>query len=48
MRDSIEEKIRVLQQQKRAMMTGGWGEEGFARNLQKEDLAFLFGDPGDA
>ena len=43
MRDSIEEKIRILQQQKRAMMTGVLGEEGFARNLKTEDLAFLFG-----
>ncbi len=41
-RDSIEEKIRVLQQQKRAMMTGVLGEEGFARNLRREDLEFLF------
>ena len=24
------------------MMTGVLGEEGFARNLKKEDLAFLF------
>jgi hypothetical protein len=49
MRDSIEEKIRILQQQKRAMMTGVLGEEGFARNLKTEDLAFLFGagDDGD-
>lgn len=41
-KDSIEEKIRLLQQQKRAMMTGVLGEEGFARNLRREDLAFLF------
>ena len=47
MRDSIEEKIRILQQQKRAMMTGVLGEEGFARNLKTEDLAFLFGAGDD-
>lgn len=41
-KDSIEEKIRLLQQQKRAMMTGVLGEEGFARNLRREDLDFLF------
>lgn len=41
-RDSIEEKIRVLQQQKSALTTGVLGEEGFARNLQLEDLEFLF------
>ncbi len=42
MRDSVEEKIRVLQQQKSAMMTGVLGEEGFTRNLELEDLKFLF------
>ncbi|NOX98592.1 MAG: DEAD/DEAH box helicase [Verrucomicrobia bacterium] len=42
MKDTVEEKIRILQQKKRQMMTGVLGEEGFARNLKKEDLAFLF------
>ncbi len=42
MRDSVEEKIRILQQQKNAMMTGVLGEEGFTRNLELEDLHFLF------
>ncbi|HRQ87711.1 MAG TPA: DEAD/DEAH box helicase [Bacteroidia bacterium] len=42
MRDSVEEKIRVLQQQKSAMMTGVLGEEGFTRNLELDDLKFLF------
>lgn len=41
-RDSVEEKIRVLQQQKNAMMTGVLGEEGFTRNLELDDLKFLF------
>jgi len=42
MRDSVEEKIRILQQQKNAMMTGVLGEEGFTRNLELDDLKFLF------
>ncbi len=42
MRDSVEEKIRILQQQKSAMMTGVLGEEGFTRNLEMDDLKFLF------
>lgn len=42
MRDSVEEKIRVLQQQKNAMMTSVLGEEGFTRNLELDDLKFLF------
>ncbi|MEM7698315.1 MAG: DEAD/DEAH box helicase, partial [Verrucomicrobiota bacterium] len=42
MRDSVEEKIRVLQQQKSAMMTSVLGEEGFTRNLEMEDLKYLF------
>lgn len=42
MRDSVEEKIRILQQQKSAMMTSVLGEEGFTRNLEMDDLKFLF------
>ncbi|MDF1811464.1 MAG: DEAD/DEAH box helicase [Verrucomicrobiales bacterium] len=41
-RDSVEEKIRVLQQKKSEMMTGVLGEEGFTRNLEIDDLKFLF------
>ncbi|MEX2577749.1 MAG: DEAD/DEAH box helicase [Verrucomicrobiales bacterium] len=41
-RDTVEEKIRILQQKKSAMMTGVLGEEGFTRNLEMEDLKFLF------
>lgn len=41
-RDSVEEKIRVLQQKKNEMMTGVLGEEGFTRNLEIDDLRFLF------
>jgi SNF2 family DNA or RNA helicase len=44
MRDSVEEKIRILQQQKSAMMTSVLGEEGFTRNLEMDDLKFLFSD----
>jgi len=47
MRDSVEEKIRVLQQQKEAVAGGVLGEEGFAKSLTRDDLAFLFsGDEG--
>ncbi len=41
-RDSVEEKIRLLQRQKSEMMTSVLGEEGFTRNLELEDLKFLF------
>ena len=44
MRDSVEEKIRVLQKQKAEMVTGILGEESFTRNLRRQDLAFLFGE----
>jgi SNF2 family DNA or RNA helicase len=43
-RDSVEEKIRILQQQKNEMMTSVLGEEGFTRNLEMDDLKFLFSD----
>jgi len=42
MRDSVEEKIRTLQQQKEAVSTGVLGEEGFAKSLTRDDLSFLF------
>ena len=44
MRDSVEEKIRVLQKQKAEMVTGILGEESFTRNLRRQDLAFLCGE----
>lgn len=44
MRESVEEKIRILQKQKAAMVTGILGEESFTRNLRRQDLAFLFGE----
>jgi SNF2 family DNA or RNA helicase len=42
MRDSVEEKIRVLQEQKMSLVTGVLGQESFTKNLTKEDLKFLF------
>jgi len=44
MKDSVEEKIRTLQQKKNAIMTSVLGEEGFTRNLEMEDLKYLFSD----
>ena len=42
-KDTIEEKIRLLQQQKQLMSNDVLGEESFARNLGREDLEYLFG-----
>ncbi len=51
-RNTIEEKIRLLQQQKQIMSNDVLGEESFARNLQREDLEYLFGlaekEPGES
>ncbi len=41
-RNTIEEKIRVLQQQKRDLVTGVLGEESFTKNLTMSDMEFLF------
>jgi len=43
-KDSIEEKIRVLQKQKKALAEDVLGEERFAQNLTLDDLRFLFAD----
>ncbi len=40
-RDSVEEKIRVLQHQKTALVTNVLGDEGFASNLDLNDLQFI-------
>jgi hypothetical protein len=40
-RDSVEEKIRVLQHQKTALVTNVLGDEGFASNLGIDDLQFI-------
>jgi SNF2 family DNA or RNA helicase len=42
-KDTIEQKIRLLQQQKQIMSNDVLGEESFARNLGREDLEYLFG-----
>ncbi len=43
-KDSIEEKIRHLQQKKKALAQEILGEERFAQSLTLEDLRFLFAD----
>jgi SNF2 family DNA or RNA helicase len=41
-RNTIEEKIQVLQAQKNLMSNDILGEEGFTRSLEQDDLAYLF------
>ena len=41
-RDTVEEKVRVLQEQKRQMLGDVLGEEAFSRNLEMQDIKFLF------
>ena len=43
-KDSIEEKIRVLQRQKKALAEDVLGEERFAQSLTLQNLRFLFAD----
>jgi len=43
-KDSIEEKIRELQKQKKALAQDVLGEERFAQSLTLSDLQFLFAD----
>jgi hypothetical protein len=43
-KNSIEEKIRELQKQKKALADDVFGEEKFAQSLTLEDLRFLFAD----
>jgi SNF2 family DNA or RNA helicase len=43
-KDSIEEKIRVLQRQKKALAEDVLGEERFGKSLTLQDLHFLFAD----
>lgn len=45
-RDSVEEKIRILQHQKTALVTNILGDEGFASNLGVEDLQFILSHGG--
>jgi SNF2 family DNA or RNA helicase len=44
MRDTIEQKIRLLQKQKAALVDDVLGEERFAQSLTLDDLRFLFSD----
>ena len=46
-RDSVEEKIRVLQHQKTALVTNVLGDEGFASNLGVDDLQFILSHGGE-
>ena len=46
-RETVEEKIRVLQHQKTALVTNVLGDEGFASNLEMEDLQFILGGAAD-
>jgi SNF2 family DNA or RNA helicase len=39
---SVEDKIRALQRQKKALAADVLGEESFASSLTMEDLQFLF------
>ncbi len=43
-KNTVEDKIFQLQQKKAAVVKDILGEEGFARNLTKDDLQFLFSD----
>ncbi len=43
-KDSIEEKIRALQKQKKALAEDVLGEEKFAQSLTLDDLHYLFAD----
>ena len=43
-KDSIEEKIRHLQEKKKALAQEILGEERFAQSLTLDDLRFLFAD----
>ncbi len=46
MKETIEEKIRALQTQKRALAADILGEENFARALSLEDFRYLLGEEG--
>ncbi|MGJ8678186.1 MAG: SNF2-related protein [Akkermansiaceae bacterium] len=45
-RETVEEKIRVLQHQKTQLVTNVLGDEGFATSLEMDDLAFILGHGG--
>ena len=45
-RETVEEKIRILQHQKTQLVTNVLGDEGFATSLEMDDLAFILGHGG--
>lgn len=46
-RDTVEEKIRILQHQKTQLVINVLGDEGFATNLGLDDLAFILNHGGE-
>ena len=49
-RNTIEEKVRILQEQKQKMLDDVLGEESFSKGLEMKDIEFLFTpdkDPSD-
>jgi SNF2 family DNA or RNA helicase len=46
-RDTVEEKIRILQHQKTQLVINVLGDEGFATNLGMDDLAFILNHGGE-
>ncbi|MGB6222423.1 DEAD/DEAH box helicase [Haloferula sp.] len=46
-RDTVEEKIRILQHQKTQLVTNVLGDEGFASNLGLDDLQFILNHGGE-
>ena len=47
MRNTIEEKVRVLQEQKQQMLDDVLGEEAFSRSLEMKDIKYLFSPDQD-
>ena len=47
MRNTIEEKVRVLQEQKQQMLDDVLGEETFSRSLEMKDIEYLFSPDKD-
>jgi SNF2 family DNA or RNA helicase len=47
MRNSVEEKIRVMQKQKSELVDGVLGEESFTKNLQMKDIQYIFSRDDD-
>ena len=47
-RDSVEQKIRILQHQKNQLVTNVLGDEGFASSLDLKDLQFILAHGGES